>query len=363
MEDLSVNAPILIVGTMRSGSTLLRLMLDSHPAISVGPETNFLSAVAATKDIPNWKYGREWYGRLGWSERELDARLRSFYAGMFERHAASQGKRRWGDKTPAHTDHMRLGAQVFPDAVFLGIVRHPGGTATSLMQKFHYTWQAALAYWDATNATMVRDGAALGDRFAVCRYEDLVAEPEPVLRDLLAWLDEPWSDSVLEHQRVQRERGTPRLVDGDTNTREAVDSSRAERWGDEVDAGARTAMIEQVGPLAQFFGYDPEDPSRRAPLASAGSRFAWIATGSELAEHQRAWQDRIDLRPRAEVVSPDTSPEELAQRAVRAEATLARMRARRVVRVSDALLRLRRGRSVEDLRVAARILRRTHRAS
>jgi hypothetical protein len=65
--------PIFIVGTMRSGSTLLRLILDSHENIAIGEETGFMGALAANRVIPNWRYGKEWYGRLGWSEKEFDA--------------------------------------------------------------------------------------------------------------------------------------------------------------------------------------------------------------------------------------------------------------------------------------------------
>ena len=50
--------PIFIVGSMRSGSTMLRLILDSHPNIAVPPETGFMGAVAATKVIPNWRFRR-----------------------------------------------------------------------------------------------------------------------------------------------------------------------------------------------------------------------------------------------------------------------------------------------------------------
>ena len=91
-----------------------------------------MGAVMATKAIPNWKHGGDWYGRLNWTEDELDCRLREFYGGMFERYARAQGKSRWGEKTPFHTSHMATMASVFPDALFVGIVRHPGGVAASL---------------------------------------------------------------------------------------------------------------------------------------------------------------------------------------------------------------------------------------
>ena len=82
--------PIFILGTMRSGSTLFRLILDAHPNIAISEETGFMGALAANKAIPSWLYGREWYRRLGWSEPEVDDRMREFYSGMFERYAVEQ---------------------------------------------------------------------------------------------------------------------------------------------------------------------------------------------------------------------------------------------------------------------------------
>src|SRR5215210_1308165 len=146
-----MDRPIFIVGTMRSGSTLFRLILDAHPRISIGEETGFMGAVAATKQIPNWQHGRGWYERVGWSEQELDGRLRSFWSEIFERRALAQGKQRWGDKTPFHSEHIAEMAAVFPDAVFVGIVRHPGAVVHSLVHKFHYGVDDAAAYWAELN--------------------------------------------------------------------------------------------------------------------------------------------------------------------------------------------------------------------
>ena len=141
--------PIFVVGSMRSGSTLLRLILDSHPRIAIGAETGFMGAVMGTKQIPSWKYGAEWYQRIDWSEPELDERLRDFYAGMFARYAAERGKARWGEKTPFHTAHIATMAEIFPTSVFVGIVRHPGAVAASLQKSFHYTFDEALQLLDS----------------------------------------------------------------------------------------------------------------------------------------------------------------------------------------------------------------------
>src|SRR5919112_1580054 len=107
---------------------------------------------------------------------------------MFERHAENQGKKRWGEKTPFHSRHIAQMATVFPDAVFVGIVRHPAAVVNSLVRKFHYEVSDAITYWDSTNKEILRRGLELGDeRFALLRYEDLVEHTEETLRELVDW--------------------------------------------------------------------------------------------------------------------------------------------------------------------------------
>ena len=109
-----MSSPIFVVGTMRSGSTLLRLLLDSHPNIAIGEETGFAGGLSAAGPSPVGGTAPSGNSRIGWSRDELDTRLRDLYSGMFERNATSQGKKRWGDKTPFHSWHMSNLRRSFP---------------------------------------------------------------------------------------------------------------------------------------------------------------------------------------------------------------------------------------------------------
>lgn len=336
--------PIFIVGSMRSGSTLFRLVLDSHPNIAISEETGFMGALAATKAIPNWRYGREWYGRLGWSEDELDARLREFYSGMFERYAASQGKPRWGEKTPLHSWHMAEMARVFPEAVFVAIVRHPGAVASSLVKKFHYDVHEAAQYWESTNTEVLRHGGILGDeRFALVRYEDLAGRPEPMLRELLTWLEEPWSDGVLRHNDVQAAKGAPRLVDGNTSTRDPISPERADRWASTMSAADRGTILAETGRLAEFLGYDADGVAAGSTIGTPGGAAEHVLTGAELAKRQLDQRDVLSFDERERgIVAAEMSREELVQRVAQAEKSLARIRSRPVVKLADAVRRTQR---------------------
>jgi hypothetical protein len=348
--------PIFIVGSMRSGSTMLRLVLDSHPRIAIGGETGFMGALLATRRIPGWKHGAEWFGRIGWSEQELDARLREFYAGMFERHAQSQGKSRWGDKTPFHTSHMQEMAEVFPDAVFVGIVRHPGAVAASLHRSFHYAFDEAVAYWCDVNREMLTAAGDLGDRFTLCRYEDLLRDTEAVLRELMPAVGETFDDALLRHHEVQKAQGAPKLTDGSTSSRDAIDARRADKWVDEITADQHQAL-KVAAPLGEVFGYTA---TGTGPFPADAHQ--WTAGGKELAA--RCAEHPGVLTPTGPAVIPafDADPVELARRLAQVEAALARTRARRAGRFAEAARRVQRGRTWADLKAAAAMLRHDGRA-
>jgi hypothetical protein len=335
--------PIFVVGSMRSGSTLFRLILDAHPQISISEETGFMGALTATKRIPGWHHGDGWFRRIGWTEDEFDARLREFYSGLFERHAEGEGKKRWGEKTPFHSRHIPEMAKVFPDAVFAGIVRHPGAVVHSLMRKFHYGVEDAVAYWDATNKEILRRGVELGDdRFALVRYEDLVQHPEDTLHELVDWLGEEWSDDLLRHNDVQAARGAPRISAGNTRTRDPISPDLADRWAEALQPAELRTLVTRAGALAEFFGYDPGRPGTPgwlvAPDRPGPGR---LLTGAALADRLQGGLVPLD-EPAEPVIMPEMSAAELAKRLQQAEATLARVRSRRAVRWSDAARRAQR---------------------
>lgn len=278
------HGPIFIVGPMGSGTTLMRLIVDSHDNIAIAQETSIMRAYLAHKWIPFHRHGGDWYGRLGWSEDELDDRMREFYRGMFERFAKDQSKPRWGDKTPWHTWHLRELAHLFPDAVFIAMVRNPGAVTASVSERFRQSWGGAATHWVNTTTEQVQRAVELGDRLLMVRYEDLVTEPETTLREVFAWLDEPWSDRLLEHDKVHAERGTAKKVEGATRSDKPIATDRIAAWADDRTPEQLAVLREKTGELAPFYGYDMDDPNALAPMVSEndGPRRKTL-TGTEVA--------------------------------------------------------------------------------
>jgi hypothetical protein len=190
--------PIFIVGCHRSGTTLLRLMLDSHPNISCGPETRFLEDLAKLTER-RWSYLRN-YGlpRQYWDRR---------FAEMFESfqwdYARSRGKRRWADKTPRYALSLGYITDVFPTCQVIHVIRDGRDVVASHKDRWGY-WSAlkAIEKWPRYVGAARAAGSSLPpDRYYEIRYEDIVRRPEPSLRGLLGFLNEPWSMAVLEHDK------------------------------------------------------------------------------------------------------------------------------------------------------------------
>jgi hypothetical protein len=280
-------APVFIIGAMGSGSTLLRLIIDSHDNIAVPRETGFMRAYNAHQYIPFKWSGRNWAKRMGWSRKELDGELRRFYDRIFSRYAEQQGKERWGDKTPYHTFHVDDMARVFPDAQFVAIVRHPGGCVASNMNRWGQTIRQAIDHYRRYNREIARVARAYPDRFAVLRYEDLVTQPEPVLRELLDYLGEDWSDNVLAHHTVQASRGGRRKVEGRVLVDDPIDVARISKWTKTMKDGHRNLLRRRCARLGELYGYAIDDPAVLDPIADG--RF--VALGHDIAERLSRFDD------------------------------------------------------------------------
>jgi hypothetical protein len=286
--------PILILGANGSGTTLLRLMLDSHERIAIPQETGFLRLALAHEWVPYWPLGDQWHTNLGLTDDDLIAKLAEFYGGLFASYAESRGKQRWGDKTPFHVWHLELATRLFPDLQVIGIVRHPGAVVSSLRRRFRRPLPRATKHWKRSTKALIQGAADLGDRCVLLRYEDLVQAPEATMRPLLEWLGEPWSDRVLSHHEVQRSAGAATEAEGFTRTDTPINTAHISDWENHLRGAALARVVTKTGELAAFLGYDAGRASGSEPL----SRDRAFLTGTELRSRQRDRTSSIDWTKR-----------------------------------------------------------------
>lgn len=201
-QDGGGSAPIFIVGCQRSGTTLLRLILDSHPDISCGPETRFLADLAQIT-------GSGWprFSLYGFPKEYWHDKVARFFESFQQEYAASRGKTRWADKTPLYALSLDYINELFPECQIVHIIRDGRDVVASHRDRWGY-WSAvkATVKWARYVETAQAVGRTLPEkRYREIRYELLVTEPERTMRSLLEFLDAPWDDAVLDYQRHQHD--------------------------------------------------------------------------------------------------------------------------------------------------------------
>ena len=139
--------PLLILGVSRSGTTLLRVMLDRSPGIAIPDESFFVPLLARRHgrpvepesfldDLSRIATLRAW----GLAPEDVAARLRpqmstgEAISAIFEAYAAKVGKPRWGDKTPMYMRHLGLLERLFPDAQYVHLIRDARDAALSFLE-------------------------------------------------------------------------------------------------------------------------------------------------------------------------------------------------------------------------------------
>lgn len=205
-EHAAVRAhgPIFIVGCPRSGTTLMRAMLDSHPRIACGPETLFLQDLVRM-DAEHWhRLQRFGVDRQTWRHhhREMLVWLHTEYARHFD-------KPRWADKSPGYALILDEIDELFPDAQVLHVIRDGRDVVASWTTRWGArSVRAAIAAWPRHILSARRWGGQQSeDRYREVRYEQLVADPRQVLSEILEWLGEPWDDAVLRFGETRHHLG------------------------------------------------------------------------------------------------------------------------------------------------------------
>ncbi len=251
----STAQPIFIVGSPRSGTSLLRLILDSHPSIACGPETHVLS------DLDD-SLGRHWI-RLQRYGAEMDF-WHSAYAELFGRfqaeYAARRGKTRWADKTPSHAQHLEFVTALFPEAQVLHLIRDARQVTASALSRWGWrrAWAMPAIWRRSVEMARAHGRSAAAARYREIRFEELVGATEETLRGVFDWLGESWDPRVLDYDRFDHDgRGRNQKVSSAARKRggSAIDAGRARRPSHKLDPvlAARTERI--AGTLNRELGY------------------------------------------------------------------------------------------------------------
>lgn len=285
-----------IVGAPRSGTTLLRLMLDAHPQLAIPPETYFIPRAVKRWDQVSSRRGKrkvrqafyeEVTGHKRWVDFHLEAdalrqRLEVEQPGevgeavrvFYRLYADKVGKPQWGDKTPYYVRKMDLIQEILPEARFVHIIRDGRAVTLSIKDLWFGPNDAdeAARFWTARIAEGREQAPGLSHYMEV-RYEDIVTDPEPHLKRICKFLDLPWNERVLNyHQHVDERIALeipPEEVAPDgrvvsTAERQKImervsrppDPTRIERWKTDMPENDRRKFEAIAGSLLEELGYE-----------------------------------------------------------------------------------------------------------
>jgi hypothetical protein len=282
-----------IVGSPRSGTTLLRFMLAAHSDLAIPPETGFPGHIAGEERlaglgpeellriITNFPPSAPAWRDFGMAEETLRRALfklnpfsvaegiRSFY----QLYAARHGKRRVGDKTPSHGEAMIAIECLLPEAAFIHVIRDGRDSSLSLRDMWFAPSQdiAILAAYWRDNVTRCRRQGRSVQRYLEVRYEDLLSDTPGQLRRVCDFADLPFEAGMLtfyedapallaEHQGREATDGSvivsrERRQAQQWRVTTPPDMSRIGLWRTGFTVEERRAFFAVAGTLLEDLGY------------------------------------------------------------------------------------------------------------
>lgn len=289
-----------VVGVGRSGTTLLRMMLDTHPQLAIPPETHFVNpliqasgklrfnASTATKAIVHDERRR--WNDFGIEPEELLARmeavepfnttdaLRAFYLLYADKH----GKPRWGDKTPDYIRKMKKIQKSLPEARFIHVIRD--GRDAGLSQNRRIVKRGKepvppreMARRWRKRIVKSRIDAAEVEHYLEVRYEDMISDTEGLLRRVCEHIELDYDPAMLTYyeraeERLQEmagalpakkgrpEREAGERIEAHALTTKPPDPERLQVWKTEFSAEENAEFENAAGYLLDELGYETATP-------------------------------------------------------------------------------------------------------
>jgi hypothetical protein len=290
-----MSPPVIVLGVGRSGTTLLRVMLDRNSELAIPYESFFVVPLAR-------RHGRRprleafvndlgrFYQLYEWGIAPEDVRLRlrkgmttgEAIAAVFEVYAESEGKPRWGDKTPLYMQHLPLIERLFPAAVWVHLVRDGRDAALSFLslpEGFSgKTWAQprTTAQFAARWRTEILAARRLGGPYLELRYEDLVTEPERELRRVCEHASLPWEPQMLDHTGVREVAEMP-----EHRNIAKPPTVGLRDWRNEMSREDALAFEAVAGDVLRDAGYELLEPQADYPTRQGRVELARFATLSK----------------------------------------------------------------------------------
>lgn len=311
-----IQNPVLIVGTERSGSNLLRLLLNELSEIAVphpphlmrdlGPvahrygdlrvDKNFKRLIRDAIKLVDLHFA-PWPIRPSAEEifkRAAKRTIYSVYAEIYEQYRASMGKERWGCKSTFMIHHVSEVLRHHKKPQFIHLVRDPRDVAVSARKSVfcHYHPFFVADLWAREQAVGLEWAEKLGEEaWFTLRYEDLIARPTVELRKLCKFLGARYTASMLRFFEKPAARQLAGLSRSWENVGQPVLKKNSGKYMGELSV-REIALIESVaGDVMREFGYKTQtesDETLRDPSVLQAFRYRMSENVAMLREEAKA---------------------------------------------------------------------------
>ena len=259
------NSPIFIGGAGRSGTTLLRVILDAHPRVVCGPELKVTPLVCRLWQ--DFRYG--YFPALQQhhlTEEDLARSFRTLLMSLLEKDGLAAGKPRIAEKSPNNVFFFQHLHRLLPDSPLIHVIRDGRDVVCSLRgmdwrnpktgQLLDCTRDAhgAATYWvQAVQAgRAARQTPSLARRYIELRYEKLIEAPEQTLQPLFEFLGEAWDSRVLRYHEQKRNLAGESSAD---QVSRPINAGALARWKTDLSEADKAVVKEIAGPLLLELGY------------------------------------------------------------------------------------------------------------
>ncbi|MEC7926926.1 MAG: sulfotransferase, partial [Candidatus Neomarinimicrobiota bacterium] len=281
MQNIS-NKPIFIVGCERSGTTVVRLILHTHPNIAIPPQTKILKKLYKRRLIfrdLSKKQNRSKIAEYILSNYDKKTKLvdlgidsHNIYqniqssgnsigavgAIIFQEYAKKHHKLRWGDKRPYYIKYLRQLLHLFPDAQIIHIIRDPRDAVASLLSMSW--WKKNLMNSILNWKEAVRRGSIMkkhlpSDQYFELRYEDFIDNPEQWIRQICGFLNEEFYPQMLQFQATAGTAIPNYKMEWHSATKQALSAKSIGRWKNDLTRQEACIVEKITGKEMIDYGY------------------------------------------------------------------------------------------------------------